>query len=578
MSLKTEQLSEEELSVVKSGEPLLADTFPSKAFLVIDFCEKNEPNVAGWSDDGTTIIVKNPQTFALSHLPRYFKHSNFASFVRQLNIYGWQKVKDHDSSDGSVAFYHDLFQRGRPDLLGDIKRSYKKPPKKHSIQEEKKEDHASFNTRFDEIQQQMDTLAEKLDLLISIVTSSNHNGAFVMGKRKLHTGGKRRRHDFDDGRESPVSDVTGPTDPTAVSKGSSSSSISSTDSSPVAAVKVVPRFMLDMDVVDEEIEDFESAVGRDPRELYRDLLELRASTRELDENYHLHHSAPPEGVASMNEEEEENDDDDFKKYIDKMLEGNGQDSAMQCEQDGQEAVGDHHSDTPVDSTTFFSGHLMSKSNPGAVHSHVQIPQSMASAVVVSHREDGEYDEEAGDFASSPPLTTAVAVEDASVERKRFSRRSKIFIAFFAFMVLVALIVWPVVNVMDEKRETSSVSHPLRSEDSSGREPERQSGSGSGRKPERRSGGGSGPRPGGSGSGSGGWRDNNTAKRNGGWSSVDSSRNNVFGDTGSDSTESPFDRAEDTGSFDPYAKSIQGDSLSLAWQGGSYECVAVQPTP
>jgi hypothetical protein len=497
-----------------------------------------------------------------------------------LNIYGWQKVKDHDSSDGSVAFYHDLFQRGRPDLLGDIKRSYKKPPKKHSIQEEKKEDHASLNTRFDEIQQQMDTLAEKLDLLISIVTSINHNGAFVMGKRKLHTGGKRRRRDFDDGRESPVSDVTGPTDPTAVSKGSSSSSISSTDSSPVAAVKVVPRFMLDMDVVDEEIEDFESAVGRDPRELYRDLLELRASTRELDEDHHLHHSAPPEGVASMNQEQEENDDDDFKKYIDKMLEGNGQDSAMQCEQDGQEAVGDHHSDTPVDSTTFVSGHLMSKSNPGAVHSHVQIPQSMASAVVVSHREDGEYDEEAGDFASSPPLTTAVAVEDAPVERKRFSRRFKIFIAIFAIMVLVALIVWPVVTVMDEKmdekKETASVTQPLRWEDSSGPGSEGQSsgGSGSGRKPDRRSGGGSGQRP--DGSVSGGWRDNDTAERDGGGSSVDSS--NAFGDTGSDSTESPFDRAEDTGRFGPSAKSIQGDSLSLAWQGGSYECVVVQPPP
>ena len=64
-------------------------------------------------------------------------------------------------------------------MLGDIKRSYKKSPKKPSIQEEKKEEYASFNTRFDEMQQQMDTLAEKLDMLISIVTSDKQNGAFV---------------------------------------------------------------------------------------------------------------------------------------------------------------------------------------------------------------------------------------------------------------------------------------------------------------------------------------------------------------------------------------------------------------
>jgi hypothetical protein len=569
MSFKTEQLSD--------GEPLLADTFPSKAFLVIDFCEKNEPNVAGWSDDGTTIIVKNPQTFALSHLPRYFKHSNFASFVRQLNTYGWQKVKDHDSSDGSVAFYHDSFQRGRPDLLGDIKRSYKKLPRKHSIQGEKTEEYASFNTRFDEMQQQMDTLAEKLDLLISIMTSSNHNGAFV--ERSVHAGGKRRRQQFGDGRESPLS---GATDSTAVSKDSSSSSLSSTDSSPAAAGKFVPHFTLGMDAVDEEAKAFESAAGRDPRELYRDLIEVRTSTRELDEVHHLHHSAPPEGVASMNQEQEANDDDDFKKYIDKMLDGNVQDSAMQCEQDEQEAIRDH-ADTPVDSTTFVSGHLMSKSNPDAVHSHVQIPQSMASAVVVSHREYGEYDEEAGDFASSPPLTTAVAVQDAPVARKRFSRRFKIFIVTTILIVLVAFI-WPLVVFLGKKNKPESRSEPLRWE--GGPEGQRGDGSGSGDKSKWRSDGGrSGRRPDESGSESwkdrdtpegGRWRHRDSSDGDGCGSSVDSS--NVFGDTGPHSTESPFDRAEDTGRFGPNAKSIQGDLLTLAWQGGSYECVVVQPTP
>jgi hypothetical protein len=525
MSLKTEQASDGELSAINS-KPFLADTFPSKTFLVIDFCEKNDPNVAGWSDDGTTIIVKDPETFALSHLPRYFKHSNFASFVRQVNIYGWQKVKDHDSSDGSVAFHHDSFQRGRPDLLGDIKRSYKKPPKKHSIQEEKKEEHASFNTRFDEIQQQMETLSEKLDLLISIVTSSNQNGVFVTGKRKVHAGGKRRRHVFDC-RESPsVSDVT---DATAVSKGSSSASLSSTDSSSVAAVKVVPRFTLDMDAVDEEAEDFESAVGTDPRELYRDLIEVRASTREIDEDHNLHHSAPLEGVASMNKEQEASDDDDFKKYIDKML-GNVQDSAMQCEQDEQVAIRDN-TDSSVDSTTFVADPLMSKSNPDAVHSDVQIPQTMASAVMVSHREDGEYDEEAGVFVSSTPLTTVVAVEDAPVARKRFSRRFKILIATSILIVLVALI-WPLVVLLGNENKSESRSEPLKWEDGSGGGPD--------------------------GSGSGSWRDGDSPERDGGGTAVDNSGDN--------------------GSFGPNAKSIQGDVLTLVWQGDLYECAEVQPTP
>ncbi len=122
----------------------------------------NDPNVACWSDDGSYFVVKDTGVFSSSHLPRYFKHSNFQSFNRQLNTYGFRTVKEHDNRDGSFAFRHPFFQRERLDLLPNITNT--RSNKKRS---------GSYNDRFDEMQQQMDVMSDKLDLLISLVKANN---------------------------------------------------------------------------------------------------------------------------------------------------------------------------------------------------------------------------------------------------------------------------------------------------------------------------------------------------------------------------------------------------------------------
>ena len=45
-----------------------------------------------WTDTGTSFIVPSAITFGKELLPRFFKHSNFGSFVRQLNMYGFHKI------------------------------------------------------------------------------------------------------------------------------------------------------------------------------------------------------------------------------------------------------------------------------------------------------------------------------------------------------------------------------------------------------------------------------------------------------------------------------------------------------
>lgn len=49
--------------------------------------------VVSWGPHGDCFVVKDMNEFTKSILPRMFKHSNFASFVRQLNKYDFHKVR-----------------------------------------------------------------------------------------------------------------------------------------------------------------------------------------------------------------------------------------------------------------------------------------------------------------------------------------------------------------------------------------------------------------------------------------------------------------------------------------------------
>ena len=50
-------------------------------------------NIVCWGPQGDCFVIKDLNEFTKSILPRMFKHSNFASFVRQLNKYDFHKVR-----------------------------------------------------------------------------------------------------------------------------------------------------------------------------------------------------------------------------------------------------------------------------------------------------------------------------------------------------------------------------------------------------------------------------------------------------------------------------------------------------
>ncbi|XP_068199422.1 heat shock factor protein 2 isoform X2 [Antennarius striatus] len=100
--------------------------FLSKLWTLVEDSDTNE--CICWSQEGNSFLVLDEQRFAKEILPKLFKHNNMASFIRQLNMYGFRKVIHIDTGivkqekSGPIEFQHPYFTHGRDELLENIKR------------------------------------------------------------------------------------------------------------------------------------------------------------------------------------------------------------------------------------------------------------------------------------------------------------------------------------------------------------------------------------------------------------------------------------------------------------------------
>lgn len=125
------------------------------------FLDSGHTTLIRWSDDGRSFIVLDEDEFARTLIPELFKHNNYASFVRQLNMYGFHKTVN--ITDGSLRqsekarkgvkppsmYSHPYFRRNRPDLLWLIQKPASKSGAKRkrdgTVKADDSEDERSFS-------------------------------------------------------------------------------------------------------------------------------------------------------------------------------------------------------------------------------------------------------------------------------------------------------------------------------------------------------------------------------------------------------------------------------------------------
>lgn len=94
--------------------------------------QKESPRdcLIAWSDSGKAFRIEDVTLFSTHVLPKYFRTNKFSSFQRNLNLYGFSKVRRGPDAD---MYAHPSFLRGRPEILSELKKCKSAADRKRQV-------------------------------------------------------------------------------------------------------------------------------------------------------------------------------------------------------------------------------------------------------------------------------------------------------------------------------------------------------------------------------------------------------------------------------------------------------------
>ncbi|KAL3647829.1 hypothetical protein CASFOL_008797 [Castilleja foliolosa] len=142
--------------------------FLTKTFDMVD--DFSTDGIVSWNRGGQSFVVWDPHAFSTSVLPKYFKHNNFSSFVRQLNTY-----------EGSVEMWKRFFMKINQYTTqiqhtdDDLKPFQNKPKCKNPINRFRKIDPDKWEFANESFLRGQKQLLKNIRRRKSIITTSQNN-------------------------------------------------------------------------------------------------------------------------------------------------------------------------------------------------------------------------------------------------------------------------------------------------------------------------------------------------------------------------------------------------------------------